>query len=63
LFDYINQYEYSEIVDKLIAKIEKLKPKLRKKNLDFMNELDDFNQTLLKILNQADPRQKYVPTK
>lgn len=63
LFDYINQYEYGEIVEKLITRIESLKPKLEDKNKDFVNELDEFNERLLKILNQADPKQKYVPTK
>ena len=31
--------------------------------MEFVQELDDFNQRLLKVLNQADPKQKYVPTK
>jgi len=63
LFDYINQYEYDKIVDSLISRISSLKPKLEGKNKEFVDQLNDFNQRLLKILNQADPKQKYVPTK
>lgn len=63
MFDYINQYEYDKIVDSLISRISSLKPKLEGKNKEFVDQLNDFNQRLLKILNQADPKQKYVPTK
>ena len=63
LFDYINEYEYSEVVDKLILRIQDLKPKLSEKNKEFVYQMDEFNERLLKILNHADPHQRYVPTK
>jgi hypothetical protein len=32
LFDYINEYEYNQIVQKLVPKIQDLKPKLENRD-------------------------------